>query len=92
MKIIKKCSRIEIHKYCLLTLQEEIQDQPAGYNRSNLSRYINAYRLHQQIVLLIFCLSQFVHNAAAHREGRNTCGANHGVNLCFKEQVKELCK
>lgn len=67
-KIINKCPGVESH-IRVPPLHEEVQDQAARDNGSDLTGNVHTSGLHQQEVLRIFLETHFVNYSARHREG-----------------------
>ena len=55
-----------------------------------MSGNVCADGVHQKVIRRVFFNSYFMHDSRRHRECRNTCRADHGVDFVFREQVHYL--
>ena len=70
------------------------QNQPAGNDRRDLARDVDADRVHQQEILVVLSQAHLVDDAPAHRERGNACRADHRVDFFAlgQEQIQQLGK
>ncbi len=61
-QIDDKVSRCKFH--IVILLHKETHDQTAGDNRSDLSGYIDAHRMHQQEILIVLLQSHLVDDSS----------------------------
>lgn len=73
---------------------DQVDDHAAGDDAGDLAADIDAGRLHQQVVGVVFLEGHLTDNTAAHREGGDAAGADHRVDLLAlgQEDIEDFRK
>ena len=84
----KKSPAVHPQAKCLLL--EYCKKESCCNSRTNYSGNIRSHSVHEKVVVWVFLLSDLMDDTSGHRNGGDTSGTNHWVDLAFGDEAHKL--